>query len=50
MDRAQKHIYIAVNEYLAQDVYRKGTAWPVLQNKLKEGRSPIFLDPVACAL
>jgi hypothetical protein len=39
MDRAQKHIYVAVNEYLAQDVYRNKTAWPVLQDKLKEGGS-----------
>jgi len=47
MDRAQKHIYIAVNEYLAQNVYRDKAKWNVLQDKLKEGGVGYFTSPLS---
>ena len=41
MDRAEKYIYIAVNEYLPADVYKNNAYWPIIDDKIREG-SPYF--------
>ena len=37
MDRASKYIYIAVNEYLPMDVYKKNHYWPVIDERILAG-------------
>ena len=42
MDRATKFIHIAVNEYLPMDVYKKNKYWPVIDEKIKEGKKALL--------
>ena len=37
IDNAQKYIYIAVNEYIPMDLWKKRQPWTVIDDKLRQG-------------
>ena len=43
MGRAEKYIYIAVNEYLPADVYKNNAYWPIIDDKIREGYNSFLI-------
>ena len=45
---AEKYIYIAVNEYIPMDLWKKRQPWPVIDDQLREGTSLfIWFDDIS---